>query len=103
MAFFIGQKVECIDGKWDPEWIRRHPNIILPKEKEVYTIRGIRHSFKIGLLLEEIRNPICDFQEGLCEPSFVKESFRPLVERKVETDISIFMKMLDTNKQSVDA
>jgi hypothetical protein len=87
MAFRSGQRVACIDDKWD--WPGSHP-----VKGEVYTIAAVvphrdgtkhcPHLVIVGF----------SFQ-------YAQQNFRPLVERK--TDISIFTAMLNTSKQGVEA
>jgi hypothetical protein len=45
------------------------------------------------MLLEELVNPLWEYNEGVFEPSFHPYHFRPLVQHK--TDISVFTRLLD--------
>ena len=74
-----------------------------PQLDEVYTIREVRVRFVpewgevlIGLLLDEIENPIADGgSAGGEEPGFDVRGFRPLASRAAETDVAIFSPLLD--------
>lgn len=77
MAFFVGQKVVCIWGDWDPMYAGE----IAPIKGSVYTIRQIDDEEPEGLYftLEEIKNPTEETEEH-CEGEaiFFQEGFRPL-------------------------
>ncbi len=84
--FYVGQKVVCVVGNWQP------PNWeTVPSEGEGYTIRNIMTypNGKVGFWLEEIRNPSfgCFF---FAEITFDSRGFRPVV----TTNIDIFTAML---------
>lgn len=104
--FSIGQKVVCIGENWE-FYEELLPRITLPIKDAVYTIRDIRPSMYgsdyLGLLLEEITNPIMAEGPFMLEPSLDATSFRPLVEQK--TDISIFQKITDKvfKREKLDA
>jgi hypothetical protein len=94
MAFYVGQKVVCVDDItcWGP-----------PSEMDgltkgrVYTIREFaRHQTagEFGVRLVEIVRPLR--WDDIIEQPFILRRFRPVVERK--TDISIFTEMLDPSK-----
>ena len=95
MMFYVGQKVVCVDadcGSMYGNPLVQYTSCLHGlKEKEIYTIRAI---FNDGseqwpggnVYLEEIKRP---FEDGMEAPYSI-ERFRPLV----ETDISIFEKML---------
>ena len=89
MTFRVGQMVVCIDdSKWQlvPPWSR------LPYRGEVLTIQSIFRGLaldglQMGLRFEEIQNG--RNLEGI-EVGYPACRFRPIV----DTDISIFQKML---------
>jgi hypothetical protein len=91
MAFYVGQRVECIDDGWrrPNPWVTR-----FPKKSEIFTIREIFISKDDGrtqcLRLDEIQCGVCRLGN---EVGFEASSFRPIVERK--TDISIFESLLN--------
>lgn len=88
----IGQKIVCVDSsKLEhtvselnsdvPNWIQ--------KDKH-YTIRGFNDSdFVVGVLLEEVRNPLKYFKlvNKVLEPSFKMDRFRELEEDEVESEV----------------
>lgn len=87
-----GTQVVCIIEHWeagDP------PIIVCPKINQVYTVRDIRvteeDEVKCGILLEEIKNPVMQWQIRACEPHFDIRGFRPVK----KTDISMFKSMLE--------
>ena len=91
MAFYIGQKVVCIDPTWGSATGSKHqlrycPN--LPELNAVYTIRGLHQGSVLFIWLNEIHNQITTGTE----PFFEAHKFRPVVE--ASTDISIFTAML---------
>jgi hypothetical protein len=92
MAFYVGQKVVCIDA----EGILRPDTAFgleaLPALNEVYTVRAVvlPDGETPCLLLEEIRNEPADYEYGKYEFAFIARRFRPVV----EPDISIFQRML---------
>jgi hypothetical protein len=95
MMFYVGQKVVCVDadeksfyGAIGYEYIGTLSGL---KEKEVYTVSSILidgHKIWPGvcICLEEIKRGVW---QGM-EIPFSSQRFRPIV----ETDISIFEKML---------
>lgn len=106
MTFHVGQKVVCIYGDWSVGW-RTVGTPNLPAKGAVYTIRALmRWRFgsgdtQLACLLEEIRNPTMDWQDGdIGEHPFWVEHFRPIVEKK--TNISIFEKMLTPKKENAE-
>lgn len=92
MNFRIGQKVVCV-GRW-----LYFPEIVhYPEFSKIYTVRGKRlcpwnRQTPVGLLLEEIVNPVVTCLDGTDEPAWDATAFRPLVTKK--TDISVFKRML---------
>lgn len=93
--FCVGQKVVCVDvSGWDAGDRNRFS---YPHANVVYTIRDIEVDGTDGstcIRLYEItnRNGFDVETWEFCEPKFLSERFRPVVERK--TDIAIFKKML---------
>lgn len=109
MAFYVGQKVVCVDASNRPG--RRWYPGEAPVEGSVYTIVGVRASKKperapFVLAFKELER--CEeMRAWLIErgrkdwPGYGSNRFRPLVERK--TDISIFKAMLSPSDARVDA
>lgn len=79
----VGSLVECIKGKTG-QVIANGEKVFLiqPIIGEIYTIREIRESpFEkgvIGILLEEIQNPVCSFAYVTMEPGYNIERFREI-------------------------
>ena len=95
MSFYVGQKVTMIyDRKFKQPF-----NEVTSKFGIVYTVRGVMGERETALRFEEIRNKSNIYQgsDSRVECSFVAKHFRPVVDRK--TDISIFTKMLNPNKE----
>lgn len=104
--FKVGQKVVCINGSPDPNK-KHHPSVVFPKTGKIYTIRHIwesqTHSGRIGVVLEEIRNPINPHYNH--EYGFDSDRFKPIdmiddsvewaesilteIEEKIEEEICI--------------
>lgn len=84
VSFKIGQRVACIDDDWHPEECVFHcPR--LPIKGDVYKILGFNPVLpEVFLYLEGMPDEWC----------FRSDHFRPLVENKTETDISVFEKLL---------
>jgi hypothetical protein len=112
MAFRIGQLVVCIDDSIQESGIvfskRLHKPFLLRGDLngltrgQIYTVRGIDLDWvdeKPVLFLEEIIRPKLHHEHA--ETGFLASRFRPVQERKSQTDISIFLKMLSPKK--VDA
>jgi hypothetical protein len=98
MAFLRGQKIVCIKvGEWTDQGQLEQ----WPVYGEIYTVRGYDPYYNCGpdagIWLEEVINSERHAREGFSEPSFWVARFRPLVKRK--TDISVFEKMLNPDKQ----
>ena len=92
MAFYVGQKVECIDNS------NSVPGLPCPPLKTPLTVSYVylHWSGEEAIDLVEVPNPAGrGFDRG-----YNAFYFRPIVERK--TDISVFTKMLDReNKRMV--
>ncbi|PSJ60780.1 hypothetical protein [Pseudaminobacter soli (ex Li et al. 2025)] len=98
--FHVGQRVVCVIGGGHGY----HPDVKCLTEGRVYTIRAIRLNPETGILnvhLEEIVNSARDCLEEYGEPYYSASRFRPVVQR--ETDIEVFLRMLNPSKQRVDA
>lgn len=84
MAFYIGDRVACIDSSMRPEAMeelkRTVPNWVV-QDKE-YTIRGFQENngIALGVLLEEIINPLVyiPLLGRVQEPAFAEWRFRKL-------------------------
>jgi hypothetical protein len=84
MAFYIGDRVVCVDDSIDAERaqaIRKLvPNMVV-KDQE-YTIRGFQENdgIVLGILLEEITNPnvYIPLINRIQEPAFAEWRFRKL-------------------------
>lgn len=88
MAFYVGQKVVCVDAK-----PRHYPNSLLI-EGEVYTIAGYAKN--------SLDEAVFIFEKEATYPAsgFYADRFRPVVEKK--TDISIFEAMLNMQPSKLD-
>jgi hypothetical protein len=106
MAFYVGQKVVCVDDYWDPQ--DRFPAIAYPKKGTVYTIRSVHKpccsesnsNEPFCVMVDELKSPpgtVCLACGEPGEMDFRHSRFRPLIERK--TSIEIFTKMLTPNKR----
>jgi hypothetical protein len=103
MTFHIGQKVVCINDVFrDPRWsMFTDLGVVRPQRGKIYRIRAIYPdcifadgSSFAAFLLEELVNPeFLGMQPA--EPVWAAYRFRPLVERKSETDISWAIDILD--------
>ena len=104
--FRVNQKVVCVDDRFGKRW---HQRGILqrPIKGRVYTVRDVGiYNFAVGpmpsLRLEEIINPIIDWDDGdTSEIAFHAGRFRPAVERK--TDISFAHEILRKASKRVRA
>lgn len=84
MAFYIGDRVACVDASMRPEAVdelkRTVPNWVIQDKK--YTIRGFQENdgIALGLLLEEITNPLIyiPLLGRVQEPAFAEWRFRKL-------------------------
>lgn len=94
MAFYVGQKVECIKAV-HPDW-DKPPFLTIGA---IYTVENIYEPLEGEFALELVELP----QPGndLVFPGFRADHFRPIVERK--TSIAIFKAMLNPSKQEVEA
>lgn len=94
MAFYVGQKVVCIN---DEHPYKDYPFDVAVKG-EIYTVSSIYQSGPdLMLCLYEIYQPDTDDWEA----GEMACAFRPVVERK--TDISIFKAMLTPKTEQVSA
>lgn len=76
-----GTQVVCVDDTFNRESIKAIPN--RPVRNSIYTVREVRYynlHDKVGILLEEIKNPknVRDFWGTTQEPSFNIIRFVPL-------------------------
>lgn len=103
MAFYVGQKVVCVDD--DTCEIDNRQRLFLGR---VYTVRSVRSTpgaiyahhpnyvdEKTFLALKEITDRVG------CDTAYAASRFRPVVERK--TDIGIFQAMLNPSREQVPA
>jgi hypothetical protein len=74
----IGTLVECIDSRFSAEQLEKIPNC--PQKGNHYMIREIiKLGHLVGVLLEEIHNPITAKLNGIpVEPNFNIERFREI-------------------------
>ena len=89
----IGQKVVCIDASKQPHTVEELskdcPNWVT--EGKTYTVRGFQDAdFVVGVLLEEIVNPIRYFSliGKARESAFATWRFRPLQENEAIVEIN---------------
>lgn len=90
MAFYVGQKVVCVDdaeigGIWVAD---------APVEGEIYTITGqltvnVYGQNRPGLLLSEIKN--CDGFLG----AYCSTRFRPIIEKSTDAGMAILHEIID--------
>jgi hypothetical protein len=93
MAFYVGDRVVCIDDTMQPHTVeelkKNVPNWV--KKDEEYTIRAIfdNRGIVTGILLEEIDNPILYFEKigGFQEPAFAEWRFRKLKPSKSMVEV----------------
>jgi len=91
--FQIGEKVVCVDDSKLPHTVEELnqdcPNWV--KKGVKYTIRGFNdnNGIVVGVLLEEIRNPIKYFRliDSSQEPSFKTSRFEKTKEDMVQSDV----------------
>jgi hypothetical protein len=94
--FEIGEKVVCINSSMSTHTIEELskdvPNWV--KQDEKYTIRGFNENdgIVLGVLLEEITNPIKYFKliNKLQEPAFRTDRFRKLAPSEVTENVEQF-------------
>ena len=89
--FSVGEKVVCFDSSMQPHTVEELkldcPNWV--KKDAKYTIRAIiDHDFVVGVLLEEISNPLKYFKvvDKVLEPAFASWRFRKLKEDEVTVE-----------------
>ena len=101
--FYVGQRVVCVA---DPHYSTEDgvtPNI--PLVGEVYTVRQVgqfefENGVDVAIWLEEIVNPVCEFEDGdCCEHGFWHARFRPVK----DTSIEVFRKLLAPMPEREDA
>lgn len=86
MTFRAGMKVVCVDDEF---LAHRSYGETTPRKGAVYTIRGMLVIEGAQLLhLEEIRNPVIDYNLVTIEIGFSDSRFRPLTDTKSETSFT---------------
>lgn len=113
MTFHVGQKVVCVDDNFPnnamPTMAVRRPN--LPRAGAIYTVRRVfietferGRKRELALHLYEIVNPEASWkgEDGVSEIGFVATRFRPLIERKTETGMSILRKIADDASKKLE-
>lgn len=96
---YVGQRVELVKTYDDRERnIAFEYGFELPQPGTVYTVRCVEGEH---IRLAELVNPDVPYVDGVAEPLWIAERFRPVVERK--TSIEIFTAMLNTKPARVDA
>lgn len=93
MAFYIGDRVACVDSSMRPEAIeelkRTVPNWVV-QDKE-YTIRGFQdnNGIALGILLEEVTNPLVyiPLLQRVQEPAFAEWRFRKLASNESMVEV----------------
>jgi len=80
MNFKVREKVVCIDDSDTKDSIYlKDLGVIFPKKGEIYTIRSIENNINgIGFLLDEIRNGLIEYLDGVSEQTFKSSRFRKL-------------------------
>lgn len=96
--FFIGQKVVCI-GEFN---VKRKYQEQYPVKGKTYTVRGfIEHGGLIGILIEEIVNPKCQYADGHNEAAYDIHNFRPL--HHDDSAISEILARFPLSEEKIDA
>ena len=98
--FHVGQKVVCIT---DMSWCIHNPNYrgeTIPVKDGVYTVRSFATDVfgRDCMLLHEIINEHRCYIEGVLECAFDVNHFRPIIERKNESGMSILTDILVKTK-----
>jgi hypothetical protein len=92
MTFRVGQEVVCITDSW----VLANLKLVVPKAKSTYVIRDtiLRPWSPVsrGLRLIGINNATFEFVDGIYEPYFDAQFFRPLDKRA--TDITFAHEIL---------
>lgn len=107
MAFYVGQRVQCVDASDGPQYTPRGYKALGGmdglRQGAIYTVRSVGvwpNSPALLLWLSEIVRPL---RGSMCvkygEAGFDARRFRPITERK--TSIEIFKAMLNPSKQEV--
>jgi len=85
----VGAKMVCVCSDWTEAERQLYSNVAFPAENGVYTIREVTATYtpgEIGVRLVEISNPVILWADGVGEPAFAVERFRPLI--TIEDDIA---------------
>lgn len=89
----VGDQVVCIADNWKKNlWVKQYP-----VKGCIYTIRDFtdyHHDDRIGLLLEEIINPLATLKTPagdpvVLEPSFIYKRFKPVKKTNIDQFISM--------------
>jgi hypothetical protein len=94
MAFHIGDTIVCVDASMKPEALaeikRTIPNWVVKEEE--YVIRGFQENdgIALGILLEEITNPLCyiPLLGRVQEPAFADWRFRKLSSSEIMVEVA---------------
>lgn len=102
MAFYVGQKVVCVEASPRADYTPWKVSIFDMEgltEGRIYTVRAVsvQRGVSVIFVIEINRRWKVDGREQ----GYAAVRFRPIVERK--TDISIFKAMLNPSKQEVSA
>lgn len=63
---------------------------------KMYTIRAVEHfEGGMGITVNEIVNPSFMYNEGISEPVYRLDRFRPLITRTQEQDVALFKSLLN--------
>lgn len=95
-----GNKVVCVRSP-STKFLRGHEG---PKVNQVYTIRSVSSGTNtfgeqaIGFRLVELVLPEWNTTDGIMEPLFSSDCFRPLVTKTIEEDMEIFAPLLNVTK-----
>lgn len=91
MAFYVGQKVVCVDDS--PARSGSLRRVIL---NAIYTVDGIDPETKTGIYLLEIPNdPIPPGVAWKFPIGWSRDRFRPLTEKKTDTGMAMLREILD--------
>jgi hypothetical protein len=103
--FQIGQKVECLCDDWQAKRFMQ----AWPVAGKIYVVRGFYDvGHRLGLYLHGVHNEPRPWIDGFAEAAFAtinpdgQLNFRPVIERKTETDITELKKLLAPSPRKLE-
>ena|ERR1041384_7187080 len=95
--FKVGQKVVCVSSLERDEFDFEY-GVFHPVKNEMYTIRRIcEDASGIAFGLEEIINPILQYEDGIDEQLYYSHHFRPLDHQFAEDVIAMITELETVN------